>query len=372
MSEESWSNTFDAITDLVSMLDRDFRIVRVNKALAGFLGKKPEELIGQHCYEVMHGRTSHWDSCPHDRMMKEKKATTLVVDDPHIGIPLLITASPIFNSEGDLVGSVHVAKDISTIRKIEDDLAIRNQQLEALNRLTGQAIKSQSLKEVVQVALDGVMGACSPDFALYYTIADDWLILQGAVPAEEQHINEKKKVGTCLCGLAAEHGLSVFSEDIHCDGRCTLNECKDAGVHSFAALPIMHNNVVIGVLGIASKTEKKYSDERTFLETLAATIGIVSQNAMMIEKMKNESQLLEQKVAERTTALTEKAKDLSRSQQDLQYLLADASEAKKELEAKIVEIERMNRIFVHRELRMVELKEKIKELEQNRQHSADN
>ncbi|MDO8947472.1 MAG: hypothetical protein Q7U88_09980 [Desulfocapsaceae bacterium] len=36
------------------------------------------------------------------------------------------------------------------------------------------------------------------------------------------------------------------------------------------------------------------------------------------------------------------------------------NQAKKELEAKIAEIERMNGIFVHRELRMVELEEKIR------------
>jgi PAS domain S-box-containing protein len=335
MSEENWTTTFDAITDLVSVLDRDFRIVKVNKALAGFLGKKPEELVGKYCYKVMHSRTSHWDGCPHDQMMKEGRATTQIVDDPHIGIPLLITASPLFDAEGNLVGSIQVAKDISTVRKIEGDLAIRNQQLEALNRLTSQAIKSQSLKEVVQVALNEVMRACSPDLALYYTIADDWLILEGAVPTEEEHINERKKVGMCLCGLAAKQGVSIFSEDIQCDARCTLNECKEAGIHSFAALPIMHNHVVTGVLGIASRTVKKYSDEQEFLETLAATMGIVSQNALMIEQIRNESDLLEQKISERTSELEEKNKELGR----------------------------FNKLFVDREFRIKELRERVKKLE---------
>lgn len=337
LSEESWRNTFDAITDLVSVLDKDFRIVKVNKALAGFLHKTPEELIGKHCFDVMHGRTSHWDGCPHDQMMQEKKAITLVVDDPHIGIPLLVTASPIFDAGGNIVGSVHIAKDISTVKKIQDDLAMRNQQLEVLNRLTGRAITSRSLKEVVQVALDGVIRGCSPDLALFYTIADDWLILQGAFPAEEEHIVEKKKVGMCLCGLAAEKGVSVFSDDIHCDARCTLNECKEAGIRSFAAVPIMHNDVVIGVLGIASKSEKKYSDDQEFLETLAATVGIVSQNAMMIEKIKSESDILEQKVFERT----------------------------RELEEKNEELERFNKLFVDREFRIKELRDQVAELKEN-------
>ena len=65
---------------------------------------------------------------------------------------------------------------------------------------------------------------------------------------------------------------------------------------------------------------------------------------------------LEEIVKERTS-------DLLHTQEALQYLLEDVNEAKKELETKLAEIERMNRIFVDRELRMVELKEKIMELE---------
>lgn len=336
LSDESWRNTFDAITDFVSVLDKDFRIVKVNKALAGFLHKKPEELVGKHCFEVMHGRTSHWEGCPHDQMMQEGKAVTLVVDDPYIGIPLLITASPIFDAGGNLVGSVHVAKDISTVKKIQDDLAIRNQQVEVLNRLTRRAITSRTLEEVVQVALDGVIRACSPDIALYYTIADEWLTLQGSIPAEAAHIVEKKKVGVCLCGLAAEQGVPIFSENIDRDPRCTLNECKDAGIRSFAALPIMHNNAVIGVLGIASKTKKKYSDDRDFLETLAATVGIVAQNAQLIEKIQSESDILEQKVEERT----------------------------RELEEKNEELQRFNKLFVDREFRIKELRDQVAKLKE--------
>jgi predicted nucleic acid-binding Zn-ribbon protein len=40
------------------------------------------------------------------------------------------------------------------------------------------------------------------------------------------------------------------------------------------------------------------------------------------------------------------------------------AEARKALEAKLAEIERMNRIFVARELRMIELKERIRALEE--------
>jgi peptidoglycan hydrolase CwlO-like protein len=60
--------------------------------------------------------------------------------------------------------------------------------------------------------------------------------------------------------------------------------------------------------------------------------------------------------------LRSKTAELERSRQALQFLLEDVNEAKKELETKIGEIEQMNKLFVGRELRMVELKERIKEL----------
>ncbi len=79
---------------------------------------------------------------------------------------------------------------------------------------------------------------------------------------------------------------------------------------------------------------------------------------------------LEQRLADRTVELTEKAEDLNPSRQALQYLFADVNQANKELEIKIAEIERTYRIFVRRELHMLELKKRIKEMEQNRHGSV--
>jgi PAS domain S-box-containing protein len=121
-AESEWRNTFDSITDFVSVHDRSFRIVRANKALAGFFGKRPQELIGTKCHELFHGCNEVWGNCPHLKMMREKRAVTAEVDDPVLGIPLLITASPILDENGEITGSVHVCKDITALKMIEADL----------------------------------------------------------------------------------------------------------------------------------------------------------------------------------------------------------------------------------------------------------
>jgi CheY-like chemotaxis protein len=40
-ANERWGMTFDAVPDLIAILDRDFRIVQANKAMAGRLGFTP-------------------------------------------------------------------------------------------------------------------------------------------------------------------------------------------------------------------------------------------------------------------------------------------------------------------------------------------
>jgi len=108
-----WSTTFDTIPDFISVHDQNMQIVRVNKALAEFLGEDPEEIIGKSCHEVMHGKNRPWPNCPHTKAIDQNRVITEEVNDPSIGIPLLVTCSPCFHDDGSLMGTVHVARDIS-------------------------------------------------------------------------------------------------------------------------------------------------------------------------------------------------------------------------------------------------------------------
>ncbi len=51
---EEWQATFDAIPELVSILDRDFRLRAVNRAFTNDFKMKPEDLVGKKCHEIIH------------------------------------------------------------------------------------------------------------------------------------------------------------------------------------------------------------------------------------------------------------------------------------------------------------------------------
>ena len=130
---EVWQATFDSIKDLVSIQDPEFRLVRVNKAYSDAFGQSPIDLVGRHCYEVVHGTTCPFEDCPHQRALQTRSAVSTEIFEPRLGIYLEVSCSPILRQDGTLEGTVHIAKDITVRKKLEEKLT----QMATSDGLTG-------------------------------------------------------------------------------------------------------------------------------------------------------------------------------------------------------------------------------------------
>ncbi len=108
-----WTATVDTIPDLVAVIGPDYRLLRVNLALARFASCPPKDLVGRKCHQVLHGLDHPWPDCPHEQVMRTGRSVDLEVNDPHVGAPLCVTCTPFYDDNGALVGTVHVARDIS-------------------------------------------------------------------------------------------------------------------------------------------------------------------------------------------------------------------------------------------------------------------
>ena len=129
-----WSTTFDSIADMVSIQDKYFSFVRVNKAFADTFKMKPEELVGKKCFEVVHGTKQPIVDCPHAQTLEIKKPFTSEIFEPHLEKHLQVSTSPIFDEKGKLTGSVHIVKDISERKFLEAELA-QSQKLHTIGQL---------------------------------------------------------------------------------------------------------------------------------------------------------------------------------------------------------------------------------------------
>ena len=68
-SEREKTTILNAISDIVAFQDRSLSYLWVNEIAGRLLGKRPEELVGQHCYELWHGRSQPCENCPVLRSM---------------------------------------------------------------------------------------------------------------------------------------------------------------------------------------------------------------------------------------------------------------------------------------------------------------
>ena len=105
-----WENTFNTITDFVSVHDKDFKVIKVNHSLCEFLGKSPGEILGKLCYKLFHNLDEPYENCPHLKASKIEHPVTEIISDPNIGVPLQITCAPFFYEDGTFKGSVHMAR----------------------------------------------------------------------------------------------------------------------------------------------------------------------------------------------------------------------------------------------------------------------
>ena len=117
-----WRTTFDSITDLISIHDKDNRLLRVNKAVADRLKTTPKELVGKFCHEVMHGTKVPPVYCPNRQTLKTGKPAAIETYNQNFEAYLHESTSPIINDKGEISGTVNVTRDITQQKRIEEQL----------------------------------------------------------------------------------------------------------------------------------------------------------------------------------------------------------------------------------------------------------
>ncbi len=142
-TKNEWERTFDAVPDLISIIDRENRIVRVNKGMADRLGLQPSEAIGHPCYEIVHHSGLPPQSCPHQLLMNDGREHMQEIHEETLNGDFLVTASPIRDASGTITGYVHVLHDITEPKRAEKALQQAVKKLNMLSSITRHDILNQ-------------------------------------------------------------------------------------------------------------------------------------------------------------------------------------------------------------------------------------
>ncbi len=195
--------TFDAVSDGVCLLDMEGQILRCNAALGRLLGKRQDKIIGRPCYQVVHGTDTPLKRCPVVRMKQSgrREAISLPIGRRHF----LIVVDPVYDSEGNLIGAVHILSDITRRKKIEEALKQSEARLRTLSsRLLGA--QEEERKRIALELHDGIGQSLSAiKFTLETALARgtpglerDPCGLESVVPMVQAAVEEVRRIGRNL------------------------------------------------------------------------------------------------------------------------------------------------------------------------------
>ena len=135
---KEWRETFDSISDAISIHSKDCSLLRVNKAFADTFRTEPRRLIGKHCHELMHGTKEPIPACPHRETLRTGKTARAEFFEPNLGIHLEVTTSPLFDERGEITGTVHITRD-TTERKRQTEQLMMTDRLASIGELASGA-----------------------------------------------------------------------------------------------------------------------------------------------------------------------------------------------------------------------------------------
>ena len=281
-SAASWQQTFDAVPDLIAILDTQYRIVQINQAMADRLGLDKDQCIGQTCYTCVHGTDEPPSFCPHSQLLQDGAEHTVEVREERLGGDFLVSVSPLRDSRERLVGSVHVARDISERKQAEETIRLQRDLSIALNNVT-------TLEDVLRLCLEAAIKVSGMDGGGIYLIDQvsgevDLAHHQG-LPSEFISSDSHYGADSANARLILA-GKPIYTQFDRLEAGMVDSSSRD-GLRAIGVVPILHGNEVIACLNVGSHIlEEVPAACRLALETVAGQMGGAIAKARMQQSLR--------------------------------------------------------------------------------------
>lgn len=156
-----WQATFDAVADSVCVLDADWTVLQCNRVSDEIFQIPGQSMVGRKCYELVHHTTEPVPRCPVRRLKETKQREIELLQEGDRWTQ--VTADPILDAEGNLTGIVHIVRDITYLKHIQEALQRYSEQLEEkvaertreLEQAQEQLVKQERLATLGRLA-DGL------------------------------------------------------------------------------------------------------------------------------------------------------------------------------------------------------------------------
>jgi two-component system, cell cycle sensor histidine kinase and response regulator CckA len=135
-AKKQWEQTFDAVPDLVVIIDHHQTVKRVNRAFATRLKRSPQECIGQDFGGIVFGSCENRDAQKLNQVLDEGKPMELSVFCDPLDAHFLLSVSPFPVKKNQPPWQILVFHDITARIRAEKELR-KSRNLESIGALAG-------------------------------------------------------------------------------------------------------------------------------------------------------------------------------------------------------------------------------------------
>ncbi|MGD2200729.1 MAG: GAF domain-containing protein, partial [Candidatus Bathyarchaeota archaeon] len=256
----------DGMMDLMSLKDKDYRYIWVNRALADSIGSTPEALVGKICYEATYGRKEPCEGCGLDEVFEsgEGRHDLVTGEDGRVFDAWL---EPIKDESGNTVSVLETAREV-TERKLYET------RLEALHLHADSLSRAKTIREVAETtftAIDDTIGFTIGSFGLVEENILHHILIRGVEGEKYQQSLD----GPGITVRAVNTGETQLVPDITEDEDYVEGLTVDGlEISSELAVPVMQGREAMAVINIESSQRDAFSEyEQKLVEILAGQVA---------------------------------------------------------------------------------------------------
>ncbi|MFH1488026.1 MAG: GAF domain-containing protein, partial [Pseudomonadota bacterium] len=254
-------------------------------------GKGVSELLGKPCYEFFHGSSEPPAACPLSRLRESGTIEEAEMEVETLQGTYLISCTPVFDAQGSLEKIIHIATDITEIKRTETVLRRNRLLLELVSHVQGKVIQDVPPNDIFETMLEGFLKLTQSE----YGFMGEVLFTPENRPYLKTHALTNIAWDEKTQAFYQEHapkGLEFFNLDtLYGEALKTLRpviaddpagDPRSGGLpeghpplRSFLGIPLLKDKQLIGLVGIANRPNGYDESIIAFLQPLLATYASV-------------------------------------------------------------------------------------------------